>query len=1143
MKTIQKTLFRKLAAASAAVLAAIGITTTARAVSTTVVIYEIYGGGGSGSSATGLNSDYTVLYNLSAAPVSINGWSLQYGPAAGNATNWVAVNLPNASIPAGGYYCVKLNTNATGGNFTADFTKTNIDIGATGGKVVLVNQTNLLTVVNPAGTAPVVDMIGTTNSNGSEGAAAPAMSVTTALRRVGGGCTDTDSNTNDFNLITIAPGYQPANSSFPIHSCSSANPPGIFGILPAAVTNNAGTTATFTAEYSGGDAPITNYWYLGTVTPANLVFTSTNATTLSNATLVLANVGGANAGTYTLVASNATAPTASASAVLTVRDPAINIQPANEQGLLGQSTSFFVGASGTSLTYKWYYADTNGNIIGPVNDGVNSFSSSVNSGSTTATLSISGLTVTDPTNFVVAITNSFNQAVTSTVASLVGVSNTVQLAFWNFNLTNFPQTLTSPQPYFGIGTASGLGTDVPFAGSVDPNDGFPVGLGPTNFSWGSSPYPAQGAGNKTSGVQFLSSTAGARNISISYECRATGTASAYERLQYTTNGGTTWVDFPASTTFSPVKSNSTVTTTTAQGVTAYTTSSYSSPNPFTYDLSGFPGVDNNPAFGFRVMTEFESTGTYGLSPNNNYYGVANTYGTSGTLTYDRVSLVGTAITNNSAAPTVGPILNTNVNDFQTVTVQVPVTGPTPGNLVLSAAPADQFNKLNLAPSPSGNFSFGGSGTNRTMTVTPVQDYDGIAPIRVTATDPTTGLIGTTWFYLTVNTVNGAPTNSLGAYPGTNTLYNASVSLPFTATDDHTVAPNFSYSGTSANNTVIPTANISFLNSNTASPTAVIAPNNNPAAIGVAPVTLTVTDDGVTFNSVPHTDVRSTTVTFPVEVLPNTNCIMAEYFNYDNSGALSTVASGFWSHLSGNAGQIQIAGGVATLNTLTETEALQAKLVGAPYATNTAAVLYASFIINVDPANLPRNNGTYFAVFNDGTGTTGNYTDRIMAATNGTTTPSTYRLGVNNGGSDALTGVLFPQDLVPGSNYVVVTKTVVSNGFSTIWVSPASQASPSVTDTTPTTPRFPVSDFQLRTVGGDAGVVSMSKIKVGTTFESVFPSLHITQVGNNVVLTSSDPTIGVQSSTNVTGPYTDASASTPYTNSVSANSETFYRLGQ
>ena len=68
--------------------------------------------------------------------------------------------------------------------------------------------------------------------------------------------------------------------------------------------------------------------------------------------------------------------------------------------------------------------------------------------------------------------------------------------------------------------------------------------------------------------------------------------------------------------------------------------------------------------------------------------------------------------------------------------------------------------------------------------------------------------------------------------------------------------------------------------------------------------------------------------------------------------------------------------------------------------------------------MPQGNGTYFTVLNDGSGTTGPYECRLIAATNGAA-PGMYRLGVNNFGADATTGAMLPQDLVPGNSYTVV----------------------------------------------------------------------------------------------------------------------------
>ena len=54
-----------------------------------VVISQIYGGGGN-SGATWRN-DFVELFNRGAAPVSVDGWSVQYASATG--TNWQAAAI------------------------------------------------------------------------------------------------------------------------------------------------------------------------------------------------------------------------------------------------------------------------------------------------------------------------------------------------------------------------------------------------------------------------------------------------------------------------------------------------------------------------------------------------------------------------------------------------------------------------------------------------------------------------------------------------------------------------------------------------------------------------------------------------------------------------------------------------------------------------------------------------------------------------------------------------------------------------------------------------------------------------------------------------------------------------------------------
>ena len=773
-----------------------------------------------------------------------------------------------------------------------------------------------------------------------------------------------------------------------------------------------------------------------------------------------------------MVVSNATGVATSSVVSLTVtNDPNITVQPASAFGLLDGTAQFSVTAAATSPGYQWYFSDTSGNIIAPVGN-VTQASGSVISGATSSRLTIANLQPADPTNFVVVVSNVYGSA-TSSVASLVSVSTHAPLVFWNFNQLSFSQNLNGPAPWFGVGTASPVGScfdpgTSPFAGSVDPEDGPGFGLGSTNFSWGTSSYPLTGS-NKLNGVQFNVSTVGAQNITVSYDSRVSATASDYERLQYTTDG-INWIDYPSSSSFSGLG-------------TTYV--------PFTNNLTGFPGAANNPNFGIRIVTEFQNTATYGVSANANYLGTANTYGTTGTVTYDLVTIYGDAITTPYTPPTISSIPNTNTPDNVPLTLNFTVSDPAPASLTYSAV---SLNPATVNP----GFAFGGSGTNRTLTITPNQTPDSVdaGPILVTVTDGN-GFSAATWFDLTLTSQNLPPTNSLTSLTGTNVLANASLGLSFTVTDDHTPtnSQSFSYSASSANNTVLPSANIVVPNPSQSS-NAIVTITAAGNQLGMAQIGITVNDNDLV-------DPKSTTANIALMVRPNTNIVLIDYFNYDNSGALDTVAGNLWNHLSGTVRQMQVntfpTGGYVTVDSLDNTENLQAPLLGAPYETNSGAVLYSSFIVNMSPTSLPFGNGSYFTAFNDGSGITANVEGCVVAATNGAA-PGYYRLGIANVvGANATSAQMFPQDLSPGSNYVVVMSLALSNGFSTIWINPSSPSSSNVTDTTIAAnvgdTNFNISNFELRESGTGAGSISLSFLKVGTTFDSVLPALHIQSVGS------------------------------------------------
>ena len=191
-------------------------------------------------------------------------------------------------------------------------------------------------------------------------------------------------------------------------------------------------------------------------------------------------------------------------------------------------------------------------------------------------------------------------------------------------------------------------------------------------------------------------------------------------------------------------------------------------------------------------------------------------------------------------------------------------------------------------------------------------------------------------------------------------------------------------------------------------------------------------------------------------------------------------------LSGINRQLVAGGGVATI-VGGNTENLQAQLLGSPYLTNSKAVLYTSFTVAMDPSQLPTTNGSSFIMLNDGSGNTADIEDCVVAATNGAA-PGDYRLGIANFGGDATGAQMVPVDLTPGTTYFVVTSLTLSNGVSTIWVSPTNQASAHSTDLTPpgsSTNFYDMSDIELRESGTTEGKLAVGNVLVGTTFSSVF----------------------------------------------------------
>ncbi len=182
--------------------------------STTIVISQAYSGGG-GAGSTYLN-DYIELKNISATPQSLNGLFLVYGSATGQFAS-VATNsfmLPNVTLNPGQYYLVQLGAAGAGGVPvpSPDATTTNLSMAAAGGKAALVtaaftnNTCGATATPCPLPSASIIDLVAWGTSNNAEGGVTVnngvALTATQGSVRKTGGCTETDNNNTDFDVIT-----------------------------------------------------------------------------------------------------------------------------------------------------------------------------------------------------------------------------------------------------------------------------------------------------------------------------------------------------------------------------------------------------------------------------------------------------------------------------------------------------------------------------------------------------------------------------------------------------------------------------------------------------------------------------------------------------------------------------------------------------------------------------------------------------------------------------------------------------------------------------------------------------------------------------------------------------------------------------
>ena len=137
------------------------------------------------------------------------------------------------------------------------------------------------------------------------------------------------------------------------------------------------------------------------------------------------------------------------------------------------------------------------------------------------------------------------------------------------------------------------------------------------------------------------------------------------------------------------------------------------------------------------------------------------------------------------------------------------TGPVAFTIGDSQTPADQLiltaESLDPVLFPPANVVLGGTGTSRTITVTPAPNQYGSNNIKISLRDSAYGFLYVN-YPITVTPVNDAPTISV-INNQTNTSGTPTGLIPFVVNDPETAAGSLAVSATSANQTLVPNANI------------------------------------------------------------------------------------------------------------------------------------------------------------------------------------------------------------------------------------------------------------------------------------------------------------------------------------------------
>jgi hypothetical protein len=446
---------------------------------------------------------------------------------------------------------------------------------------------------------------------------------------------------------------------------------------------------------------------------------------------------------------------------------------------------------------------------------------------------------------------------------------------------------------------------------------------------------------------------------------------------------------------------------------------------------------------------------------------------------------------------------------------------TPNSLIVTASSSNPT----LIPNNTANLTLAtNTPQNRTITVTPAAGLQGQSVITVSVSDSVNTSFTT--FLVTVGTPTVSPIPNQRAY--TNTPIPA---ISFTVNDAE--SDPITIYGSSSDQTILMSGNIAFGGSG-ANRTVTLTPESG--AVGVTTIHIDVTDGHST-----------NTVSFTLTMSPIIGVVFSDNFAYTSflqPNSIYLADGSPWQTASGTAFEMQVTNPYVYL-TFTNTEDVAAMLtnnpLGTTYAPSDSVIFYTGFTVNF--AVLPSGLGNYFIHFKSSNLDNLNFRCRVFARTNGAAVNGNFRMGISINSSSP--SAIFPQDLVLGTTYAVVTRYNSATSESTLWVNPTTESSTSV-DAIDSLSTSETGAVGLREDTG-IGNLTLGQLTIGTKFSDVLPNIapnpeaiQFAVIGGKLVLSWTQPAFSLASNNIVTGPYVKIpGATSPYTNTPAGRN--FFRL--